>query len=120
MDHTQGYEQIPVKEEDKSKTAFITDSGLYEYKVMAFGLTNAPATFQRFMDYIFAGLKWKKVFVYLDDVLVYYKTFEHHLKDFREAFERIRQAKVKLKSKKMSLNAKKATIFRTCNFRKWK
>ena len=59
--HT-SYQQIPVKEEDKPKTGFITDSGLYEYNEMAFGLKNASETFQRFMDNLFAGLKWKLVF----------------------------------------------------------
>ena len=74
---------------------------------MAFGLTNAPVTFQRLMDYVFAGLKWKTVLVYLNDVLVYSKTFEQHFEDLREAFERIRQAKIKLKSKKCHLMQRK-------------
>ena len=53
LDLLMGYHQIPVREEDRPKTAFITHMGLYVFKVMPFGLCNAPATFQRFMDGIF-------------------------------------------------------------------
>jgi putative transposase len=66
-----GYWQIPMKESDKAKTAFITDSGLFEFNVMPFGLTNAPATFPRYMDMVLAGLKWTSLLVYLDDVFVF-------------------------------------------------
>jgi hypothetical protein len=55
----------------KKKTAFIVDSGLYEFNIMPFGLTNAPATFQRYMDMVFAGLKWTSLLVYLDDICVF-------------------------------------------------
>ena len=67
LDLAAGYHQIPMNPEDKAKTAFITDSGLYEYNCMPFGLTNSPATFQRFMDMVLAGLKWKILLVYIDD-----------------------------------------------------
>ena len=87
-----GFHQIKLSDKDKMKTAFICDSGLYEYNVMPFGLTNAPATFQRLMDSVFAGLKWKTLLVYMDDVLVYSKTFEDHLTNLRAAFDRIREA----------------------------
>ena len=100
MDMTAGFHQIKLNDKDKMKTAFICDSGLYEYNVMPFGLTNAPATFQRLMDSVFAGLKWKTLLVYMDDVLVYSKTFEDHLANLRAAFDRIREANLILKPNK--------------------
>ena len=66
-----GYHQIPVREKDSSKTAFITHKGLYVFNVMPFGLWNAPATFQRLMDGIFRALIGKELAAYLDDLLMY-------------------------------------------------
>jgi len=57
LDLKTGYWQIPIKEKDKHKTAFICSQGLFEYNVMPFGLTNAPATFQRFMDSVLADMQ---------------------------------------------------------------
>ncbi|KAM7284945.1 retrovirus-related Pol polyprotein from transposon 17.6 [Ixodes scapularis] len=59
MDLKSGYWQIEVDERDREKTAFVTPDGLYEFKVMPFGLCTAPATFQRVMDTVLAGLKWQ-------------------------------------------------------------
>ena len=56
---------------DKNKTSFITDDGLFRFNVLAIGLTNASATFQRYMNAILAGLKWNILLVYIDDVLVF-------------------------------------------------
>ena len=71
-----GYHQLSMHEVSKEKSAFIVDSGLYQWNVMPFGLTNAGATFQRLMDAVFAGLKWKNLIVYIDDVIVFSPTFE--------------------------------------------
>jgi len=59
LDLTAGYNQIPMHSKSRELTAFITSNGLYQYKVMPFGLSNSPATFQRFMDAVLAGYKWK-------------------------------------------------------------
>ena len=98
-----GYWQIPMAEEDKPKTAFITEDGLFEFNVMPFGLTNAGATFQRFMDAALAGLKWNTLLVYIDDIIVFSPSFEQHLSDLREVFERLKAAVLKLKPKKCHL-----------------
>ena len=103
LDLSSGYWQIPMAEKDKQKTAFITPSGLYEFNVLPFGLTNAPATFQRYMDKILAGLKWQCLLVYLDDVCVYSKAFESHMIDLENTFKRIEQYRVKLKPGKCRL-----------------
>ena len=59
MDLKSGYHQLPLKSEDKKKTAFSTKFGLFEFNTLPFGLTNAPAAFQRMMDAILHGLKWE-------------------------------------------------------------
>ena len=78
LDLRMGYHQIRVREEDIPKTAFNTRYGLYEFKVMTFGFSNAPPTFMRAMNYLFQ--EWLDVFVllYLDDILVYSKSEAEH------------------------------------------
>ena len=71
LDQLMGYDQIPVREEDRPKTAFITHKGLYVFNVMPFGLCNAAATFQRLMDGIFRDQIGKDLAAYLDDLLMY-------------------------------------------------
>ena len=79
LDLASGYWQVELAEEDHAKTAFCMTEGLYEFKVMPFGLCNAPATFQRHMDVVLCGLQWTTCLVYLDDIIVMGQTFEEHL-----------------------------------------
>jgi len=102
LDLNAGYWQIPMDENDKEKTAFITDSGLYHFNVLSFGLTNAPATFQRYMDAVLAGLKWNSLLVYIDDILIYSQTFADHLQDVRNVLDRLIEANLQLKPSKCS------------------
>ena len=67
---------------------------------MSFGLTNAPATFQRYMDAVLAGLKWNSLLVYIDDILIFSPTFESHLKDVETVFARLAEANLQLKPTK--------------------
>ena len=89
LDLISGYWQVEVNEEDREKTAFCTPDGLYEFKVMPFGLCNAPATFQRLMDLVLAGLQWSTCLVYLDDVVIAGKTFKEHISCLRAVFQRL-------------------------------
>ena len=92
-----GYWQVEVKEEDRDKTAFTTARGQFRFKVLPFGLCNAPSTFQRIMDQTLRGLLHKNCLVYLDDIIIYSETFEGHLVHLRQVFERLRKANLKLK-----------------------
>ena len=100
LDLASGYWQIEMDDQDKEKTAFITDQGIYEFNVMPFGLTNAPATFQRMMNRVFSKIIGDYVVVYLDDLNIYSRNFNEHLVHLREVFERLRNAGLKLKKKK--------------------
>ena len=62
---------MEVSPEDLEKMAFCTHDGLFEFKIMLFGLCNIPATFQRLMDRVLAGVQWSSCLVYLDDVIIY-------------------------------------------------
>ena len=97
MDMQTGYWQVEVEPEDRVKTAFVTADGLYQFKVMSFGLTNAPSTFQRMMDILLAGLKWNTCLVYLDDIVVFSKTLSEHLERHEAVLKRLLQARLKLK-----------------------
>ncbi len=97
-----GYWQVEVEEQDREKTAFTTKEGLFEFKVMPFGLCNAPATFQRLMDLVLAGVQWTSCLVYQDDIIIFGRTFQEHLQNLQAVFEQLRQAGLRLKPPKCS------------------
>uniref|UniRef100_A0A6G5AA37 RNA-directed DNA polymerase n=1 Tax=Rhipicephalus microplus TaxID=6941 RepID=A0A6G5AA37_RHIMP len=100
LDLKSGYWQIEVDERDREKTAFVTPDGLYEFKALPFGLCSAPATFQRMMDTVLAGLRWQSCLVYLDDVVVFSATFDKHLERLRTVLQAIRSANLTIKPEK--------------------
>ena len=109
LDLRSGYWQVEVKPEHREKTAFYTSEGLFEFNVMPFGLCNAPATFQRLMDSVLAGLHRKTCLVYIDDITVVGKSFEEHLCNLQAVFERLRKAGLKLQPRKCQLLQQKVT-----------
>jgi hypothetical protein len=100
MDLAAGYHQIEMVEEDKEKTAFVCSQGLFEYNVMPFGLRNAPGTFQRLMDEVLREFIGKFVVVYIDDIMIYSKSFEEHMEHIEKVLNRIREINMVLKLKK--------------------
>lgn len=96
LDLASGYHQIAMDEEDRQKTAFITPFGLFEFKRMPFGLCSAPATFQRLMTAGMNDLIFQMLLVYLDDILVYSKTFQEHIERLRAVLSRLRELGLKL------------------------
>ncbi|MDR4861104.1 reverse transcriptase family protein [Klebsiella pneumoniae] len=86
-----GYHQMKIKKEDIPKSAFVTCYGQYEYTVMSFGLTNAPATFSHLMNSIFMEYLDKFVVVYLDDILIYSKNEQEHAEHLRLVLMKLRE-----------------------------
>ena len=90
IDLRSGYHQIKMKPEDIPKTTFTTRYGLYEYLVMSFGLTNAPAHFMYLMNSVLPEQD-KFVVVFIDDILVYSKNKEEHAEHLRIVLTRLRE-----------------------------
>ena len=90
LDLSKGYWQVPLDESSKQYTAFPTDLGLFQFTTVPFGLVNAPATFNRLMRLVLKGMTGVKHF--LDDILIYSKTWSEHLQILKEVFCRLRDA----------------------------
>jgi hypothetical protein len=100
LDMASGYHQIPVKLEHREKTAFSCHQGHFQFVKMPFGLNNAPATYQRYIDIVLMGLKGVDCLVYLDDVICFSATMEEHAKKLQAIFERLKQANFKIQPEK--------------------
>ncbi|GFW38489.1 retrovirus-related Pol polyprotein from transposon 297 [Trichonephila clavipes] len=114
MDLRSGYWQIEIDEADREKDGIYYPEGLYEFKVMPFGLCNAPATFERMMDNLLRHFKWTMCLCYLDDIIVFSETFEDHLIRLRLVLKCLQEAGLKLNSKKCLLLPKKRFIKGFC------
>ncbi|KAF8753864.1 hypothetical protein RHS01_06857 [Rhizoctonia solani] len=104
LDLRWGYNNVRVKEGDKWKTAFQTKYGLYKSLVMTFGLTNAPAAFQHFMNKLFKDLLDVCVIIYLDDILIYSKDDASHTWHVHEALWRLMENQLFCKASKCTFH----------------
>jgi hypothetical protein len=91
IDLRSGYHQMKIRECDIPKTAFMTRYGQYEFNIVSFGLTNAPAYFMNMMNKVFMEELDKFVIIFIDDILIYSESTEEHAEHLRVVLERLRQ-----------------------------
>ena len=101
LDLLRGYWQIDVAEGDREKTAFTTPDGLYQFRKLSFGLTNAPACFMRAMHLILKCLFWSDCLVYLDDIIVFGRTLQQHRERLSLVLSRLTEAGLKINPQEM-------------------
>ena len=99
FDLLKGYWQVPLILHAREILAFVTPDGLYEYTVMPFGMKNAPATFQRMINQVIAGLEGCQA--YIDDVIVYSEDWEQHVKQLHAFMSRLQEAQLTVNLVKM-------------------
>lgn len=104
LDMKSGYHQIEIEDQHKPRTAFtVGPLGFYEYVRMPFGLANSPATYQRLMEEMLGDLHLEICFIYLDDLIIFAKSYEEHLERLEMIFQRLRESGIKLSPKKCQL-----------------
>ncbi|CAK1600822.1 unnamed protein product [Parnassius mnemosyne] len=100
LDLASGYYQIPISEESRSKTVFVTPDGHYEFNCMPFGFVNTPSVFQRTINKILMEAKMKYAIVYMDDVLIPSKTFDEGIVRLEEVLKLLKRGGLTLKLSK--------------------
>ncbi|RXN10645.1 Retrovirus-related Pol poly from transposon [Labeo rohita] len=103
LDLRNGYWQVELASEARPKTAFTIGQGLWQFKVMPFGLCNAPATFERLMERVLKDIPRTHCVVYLDDLLVHGRDFDQAVHNLREVLTAIRSAMLRLNPAKCNL-----------------
>ena len=106
LDMQSGYWQQKLDQASAHKSAFICHEGLFQYKRVPFGLQGSPGAFMRVMTEVLRDLNWKTALVYMDDILIFSRTFEDHLTHLQEVFGKLREANLKLNPRKCKFAAK--------------
>lgn len=117
MDLVSGYNQVPVTEADRLKMAFCTPFGLFEWNRMPFGLCNAPSTFQRLMQRIFGDQQGQSLLLYLDDIVVFSSSVQHHLQRLEGVLGHLKGEGLKVKLPKCSFFRREFSLSGPHNFR---
>ncbi|KAI7799341.1 Pol polyprotein, partial [Triplophysa rosa] len=105
LDLRNAYHLVRIREGDEWKTAFNTPSGHYEYLVLPFGLTNAPAVFQGLINAVLGDMINRFVFVYLDDILIFSPSLQEHTRHVREVLQRLLENQLFVKAEKCEFHA---------------
>ena len=106
LDANLGYRKIEVEESDRHKTTFTMHFGAYWYKRMPVGLKNETSIFQGAIDMILSGVKWQYNLVYLEDIIIFSRSFKEHLHHVESVLKLLQNAGV-------TLRLRKSRIFRT-------
>jgi hypothetical protein len=110
IDLTLGYDQLKIRVEDIPKLAFTSRYGLYEFTVMSFGLTNAPAYFMYLMNKVFMEYLDKYVVVFIDDILVFSRSEEEHEEHLRLVLQKLREHQLYAKFSKCAFWLKEVSL----------
>ncbi|KAK3540361.1 hypothetical protein QTP70_029552 [Hemibagrus guttatus] len=110
LDLRSAYNLIRIKEGDEWKTAFLTMRGHYEYRIMPYGLANAPAVFQSFINKIFRDIMNKYVVAYIDDILIYSKSEEEHQSHVRTVLTRLLENQLYVKAEKCEFHVQRTSF----------
>ena len=106
LDYHSDYQKITVAKEDRAKTTFTCHAGTYQFNRIPFGLMNDRATFQRMLDILLSGHRWKSCLIYLDNIIIFSKDYDSHLKDLEAIIQALQQ-------EVLSLKLMKCTFFKT-------
>jgi hypothetical protein len=110
LDLNQAYHQLPLAMASKPLTAFCTDWNLYQYTRVPFGLATDAQVLTRLLDHVFQDIKFEFVYHYLDDVVIYSRTFEEHLGHIRVVPDRLREAALTVKPQKVVFATKEISF----------
>lgn len=97
LDPMKGYHQIEVEESSHKKTAFTTHVGLFQYIRLPFGLTNPPTPFERLLEHALRDYIGKFVILYIDNILIFSRTFEDHLRHITQILQTLKAAHLKMR-----------------------
>ena len=110
LDLNSAYHQIPLAESCRKYTAFATDWNLYEFCRVPFGIAVGAQVLTRLLDKIFSDIKFKFIYNYLDDLVIYSETFEEHLEHIREVLARLKRANLTVKLAKVKFAARELSF----------
>jgi len=110
LDLKSGYWQVPLDPDSRVKTAFTCPLGNYQFCVLPYGLKNAPIQFQHLMELVLAGLNWQTALVYIDDIVIYSRTFSEHLIAIEKVLAALERAQLQVKPEKCHFAQQKITF----------